>query len=120
MRLTRRHALLSATAFAASGFLPRASFAQTTPQRGGVFNVHFGAEQRQLNPALQASTGVYLISGKIRETLVDLDSNGKPVGVLAESWEAAADGKTITFKLRKGHLARRQAVHLGRCRSSPR
>ena len=102
MRLTRRHALLSATAFAASGFLPRASFAQTTPQRGGVFTVHLGSEQRILNPALRASTGVYLITSKIMEALVDLDSNGNPAPVLAVSWDAAEDGKTISFRLREG------------------
>ncbi len=67
-----------------------------------MFTVHFGAEQRQLNPSLQASTGVYIIGGKIQENLVDLDAEGKPVGVLAESWEASPDGKTITFKLRQG------------------
>ena len=40
--------------------------------------------------------------GKIKETLVDLDAKGQPVGVLAERWEASPDGKTVTFKLRKG------------------
>src|SRR6185437_14789536 len=53
-------------------------------------------EQRQLNPSLQASTGVYIIGGKIQENLVDLDGNGQPVGVLAESWEASPDGKPFT------------------------
>jgi len=58
------------------------------------------------NPSLQASTGVYIIGGKIQEALVDLDAAGKPVGVLAESWESSPDGKTITFRLAPGrHLA---------------
>src|SRR5262249_25793212 len=52
--------------------------------------------------SLQASTGVYIIGGKIQEQLVDLDAAGNPVGVLATSWEAAPDGKTITFRLREG------------------
>ncbi len=80
----------------------RSLFAQETPRKGGVFTVHYGAEQRQLNPSLQASTGVYIIGGKIQEQLVDLDAAGNPAGVLATSWEAAPDGKTITFKLREG------------------
>ena len=67
-----------------------------------MFTVHYAAEQRQLNPSIQASTGVYIIGGKIQENLVDLDADGQPVGVLAESWEASPDGKTVTFKLRKG------------------
>ncbi|WP_316229691.1 ABC transporter substrate-binding protein [Bradyrhizobium sp. SZCCHNR1051] len=100
--ISRRTALLTSAAIAANVVNPFRAFAQETPRKGGVFNVHYGAEQRQLNPSLQASTGVYIIGGKIQENLVDLDANGQPVGVLAESWEATPDGKTVTFKLRKG------------------
>lgn len=78
------------------------AIAQETPRRGGVMTVHFATEQRILNPSLQASTGVYIVGGKIQEALVDLDAAGNPTPVLAESWESSADGKTITFKLRAG------------------
>ena len=102
LEINRRTALLTSAAIAANVINPMRAFAQETPRKGGVFNVHYGAEQRQLNPSIQASTGVYIIGGKIQENLVDLDANGQPVGVLAESWEATPDGKTVTFKLRKG------------------
>ena len=102
LEINRRTALLTSAAIAANVINPMRAFAQETPRKGGVFNVHYGAEQRQLNPSIQASTGVYIIGGKIQENLVDLDANGQPVGVLAESWEASPDGKTVTFKLRKG------------------
>lgn len=102
MRLTRRDALLSASATLFSPLLPRASFAQEAPRRGGVLTAHLGSEQRILNPALRASTGVYLITSKIVEALVDLDANGNPAPMLATGWEAAPDGKTVTFKLRQG------------------
>jgi peptide/nickel transport system substrate-binding protein len=102
MDFTRRAALMTSAAIAANVVDPFKAFAQQTPRKGGVFVVHYGAEQRQLNPSLQASTGVYIISGKIMEPLVDLDASGKPVGVLATSWESTPDGKTITFKLRQG------------------
>jgi peptide/nickel transport system substrate-binding protein len=102
MNLTRRAVLMTSAALAANVVRPELSFAQGAPRKGGVFTVHFGAEQRQLNPSLQASTGVYIVGGKIQEQLVDLDAEGKPVGVLAESWESSPDGKTITFKLRQG------------------
>src|SRR6187551_2428219 len=102
LEINRRTALLTSAAIAANVVNPLRAFAQETPRKGGVFNVHYGAEQRQLNPSIQASTGVYIIGGKIQENLVDLDGSGQPVGVLAESWEAAPDGKTVTFKLRKG------------------
>ncbi len=102
MRLSRRDALLSTSAALFSTFLPRTVFAQESPHRGGVLTAHLGSEQRILNPALRASTGVYLITSKIMEALVDLDAKGNPAPVLATSWEAAPDGKTITFKLREG------------------
>ncbi len=102
LEINRRTALLTSAAIAANVINPMRAFAQEAPRKGGVFNVHYGAEQRQLNPSIQASTGVYIIGGKIQENLVDLDANGQPVGVLAESWEATPDGKTVTFKLRKG------------------
>jgi peptide/nickel transport system substrate-binding protein len=102
MQTTRRAILKTSAAIATSVMFPELSFAQPAPRRGGVFTVHYGAEQRQLNPSLQASTGVYIVGGKIQEALVDLDAAGKPVGVLAESWDATPDGKTITFNLRKG------------------
>jgi peptide/nickel transport system substrate-binding protein len=58
------------------------AFAQR-PRKGGVFNVQYPAEQRQLNPEHPGFTGP-IIGGKIQENLVDLDAGGKPVGVLAE------------------------------------
>lgn len=94
----RREMLLMGTA----AMIPTSVAAQETPRRGGVLTVHFSTEQRILNPSLQASTGVYIVGGKMQEALVDLDAQGNPVGVLAESWESAPDGKTHVFRLRRG------------------
>jgi len=101
MDFTRRSALATSAAIAASVLAPAPLFAQATPRKGGVFTVHFATEQRILNPSLQASTGVYIVGGKIQEPLVELDGQGQPIPCLAESWEASPDNKTITFKLRK-------------------
>ncbi|RVT97043.1 ABC transporter substrate-binding protein [Rhodovarius crocodyli] len=95
---SRRDALLLSSA----GLIPTGAMAQETPRRGGILTVHFATEQRILNPSLQASTGVYIVGGKIQEALVDLDEAGNPVPVLAESWESSPDGKTHIFKLRQG------------------
>ncbi|MFT8242917.1 ABC transporter substrate-binding protein [Roseomonas sp. BN140053] len=100
--INRRDLLLSASALAGAGALPRAAWSQDAPRRGGVLTVHMLSEQRILNPALRASTGVYVITSKMIEGLVDLDAAGKPAPVLATAWDAAPDGKTITFRLRQG------------------
>ena len=105
MRITRREALLSGAGLLLAGAmpaLPAAAQGAAAPRKGGVFTVHLGSEQRILNPALRASTGVYVITSKIIEPLVALGTSGRPEGVLATSWDAAPDGKTITFKLREG------------------
>ncbi|MEM6762285.1 MAG: ABC transporter substrate-binding protein, partial [Pseudomonadota bacterium] len=70
-------------------------------ERGGTAVVHMVSEQRILNPALRASTGVYNISGKIVEPLIDKSYDGfEPV--LATEWSTSDDGLTITLKLREG------------------
>ncbi|WP_458766108.1 ABC transporter substrate-binding protein [Cupriavidus basilensis] len=104
MSLTRRDFLIQSGALAAGATLPGTLLAQAadTPRKGGVLTVLLGGEQRILNPALRASTGVYVVSSKIIESLVDLDASGKPAPVLATSWSSSPDGKTITFKLREG------------------
>ncbi|MGR3366474.1 MAG: ABC transporter substrate-binding protein [Sagittula sp.] len=71
------------------------------PKRGGTLVVHMASEQRTLNPALRASTGVYEISGKIIEPLIDRSYDGY-VPVLATEWSSTEDGKQITVKLREG------------------
>ena len=63
LAINRRTALLTSAAIAANVINPLRAFAQETPRKGGVFNVHYGAEQRQLNPSIQrarstARTGV--------------------------------------------------------------
>jgi len=106
MSFTRRDALKTGPAVALTASLPAlapsAAQAQATPRRGGSVTVHVTGDQRTLNPALRASTGVYVISGKIMEAMVDLNAKGEPEPVLATAWESTPDGKTITFKLRQG------------------
>jgi peptide/nickel transport system substrate-binding protein len=70
-------------------------------KRVGTVVIHMVSEQGVLNPALRASTGVYQISGKIMEPLIDKTYDGY-VGVLATEWSSSKDGKAITFKLREG------------------
>ncbi len=78
MEMNRRALLLTSAALGAGVVAPEAAFAQEQPRRGGIMTVHFPTEQRILNPSLQASTGVYIVGGKIQEPLVDLDAAGNP------------------------------------------
>lgn len=102
MNLSRRALLASVSAAAAVSVLPKFVFAAEELKKGGVLTVHLASEQRILNPSLRASTGVYIITGKIVEGLLDLGPDGKPVPVLATGWTASPDGRTVTFKLREG------------------
>ncbi len=110
MTLTRRGAMRLAPGIAGLSFI-RGAMAQESVgrsagpagiRRGGVLTSHLSSEQRILNPALRASTGVYIITSKMMEGLVDLDASGKPAPVLATGWDAAPDGRTVTFRLRDG------------------
>lgn len=110
MNITRRRLLISTAAMTAT--FPFASFvtsaqgatasATGSPVKGGTLSVHLASEQRILNSALRASTGVYIVTSKIIESLVDLDAEGNVVPQLATAWQAAPDGKRITFTLRQG------------------
>lgn len=110
MNITRRRLLLSTAAVTAT--LPFTSYlsaaqgtgatAAGTPVKGGTLSVHLASEQRILNSALRASTGVYIVTSKIIESLVDLDALGNVVPQLATGWQTSPDGKRITFTLRQG------------------
>lgn len=80
--------------------LTTAAVASEEPKKGGTVIIHMNTEQGVLNPALRASTGVYQITGRIMEPLIDRTYDGF-VPVLATSWSSSEDGKAITFKLRE-------------------
>ncbi len=82
-----------------AALMPGTATAQDV-KKGGTAVIHMISEQRTLNPALRASTGVYNISGKIVEPLIDKSYDGfEPV--LATEWTGSDDGLTITLKLRE-------------------
>ncbi|ORE93571.1 extracellular solute-binding protein [Stappia sp. 22II-S9-Z10] len=88
-------------ALAAAGVLSAGAAMAQDVQRGGTAIIQMKGEQRILNPALRASTGVYYITGKIIEPLIDLSYDGY-VPVLATEWSSSEDGLEITLKLREG------------------
>jgi peptide/nickel transport system substrate-binding protein len=103
MSITRRTTLgIGASGFGAAFLGTPGWAAADEPRRGGTLNVHYSFEQRVLNPAIRAGVGVNMVASKIVEPLVDLGPKSEIVGVLAESWTAGEDGRTVTFRLRDG------------------
>jgi peptide/nickel transport system substrate-binding protein len=70
--------------------------------RGGTLTLVQGAEPAALVSGVNTSTFIGTVSTKIHEGLLDYDFDLKPRPALAESWTVSPDGKTYTFKLRRG------------------
>jgi peptide/nickel transport system substrate-binding protein len=73
-----------------------------TPQRGGTLSIILQPEPVTLTPATNVAQPTQLVAGNIFDGLVTYDLDLKPRPNLAERWEVAPDGLTITFHLRKG------------------
>jgi peptide/nickel transport system substrate-binding protein len=99
--MSRRLLLAGSAGAAALAALPRAAWAQA---RGGRLVVAADSEPTNLNPAIVASNGVFFVASKVVEPLAEASYEGKDglAPKLAVAWEGAADGKSVTFKLREG------------------
>jgi peptide/nickel transport system substrate-binding protein len=100
--LTRRWFLAASAGTASLLVGSRIGFAQNAPKSGGRLVVAADTEPKNLNPAIVASNGVFYVASKVIEPLAEMTDEGPLRPVLATSWEPAADGKSITFKLRSG------------------
>ncbi|MBI1776710.1 MAG: ABC transporter substrate-binding protein [Proteobacteria bacterium] len=100
--LTRRALIAGAGGLGAAALMPRPLFAQA-PRRGGSIQVAYTPEQRNLNTAMIATNGSFIVASKVIEPLVDASYEGDGLRpLLATSWAGAADGRSITFNLRQG------------------
>jgi peptide/nickel transport system substrate-binding protein len=81
--------------------LPLEAAAQT-PKKGGTLVVGMSQDLPGLDPHPSTSTITYQVLSLVYQGLVDFDRDLKIRPVLAESWTTSADGRTWTFKLRKG------------------
>jgi peptide/nickel transport system substrate-binding protein len=103
--LTRRALLggslaLGATLASLPGLGARSATAQDgTPRQGG--SLVYGIEN-QLQPFTYNTAWMPEAAFDIYERLLDIDRDGKLVPYLAESFEVAEDGLTITLKIRQG------------------
>ena len=99
----KRAATLSLAApFATSLILHSAHAA--VPKKGGrfVMGLGYGSTTDSLIPGQDENGFISCVSWAFRNQLTEIDANGQTIPDLAESYEASADAKTWTFKLRQG------------------
>lgn len=72
------------------------------PQDGGTLNMIVQPEPPVLVSAINSAAPIGVVSTKMLEGLVTYDFDMNPKPSLALSWVLSKDGKTLTFKLRKG------------------
>ncbi len=73
-----------------------------SPKKGGTLIMLVKPEPNQLASYLSTAGPVGQVADKVYDGLVEYDFDLNPIPGLATSWEISKDGKTITFKLRKG------------------
>jgi len=78
--------------------------AADAPQPGGTLVVAFTQIPRHLNGAVQSGVATALPSTQLFASPLRFDANWQPQPYLAESWDLAADGKSLTLHLRKNAL----------------
>ncbi|MCZ4071764.1 ABC transporter substrate-binding protein [Agrobacterium sp. LMR679] len=98
--LSRRTALT--LALGAALWLPlSATVAEAAPKT--ALTLGMAVEPAGLDPTIAAPVAIGQVTWQnVFEGLVKIDRDGKVKPQLAESWEISPDGKTYTFKLRKG------------------
>jgi len=84
--------------------LAASAVAQEAPKRGGTLVVGTPSTPRHLNGAVQSGVATAQISPQLFASLLRYDAEWKPQPYLAQSWEMAADGKSLTLHLRRDAL----------------
>lgn len=99
--MTTKHIFKISFVFAmlAIMILPNIAFAQ---KRGGTMVMLVQPEPPNLASYISTSAPIGMVTAKIYDGLAEYNFDLKPIPSLAESWDISPDGKTITFKLRKG------------------
>lgn len=80
----------------------RAAHAAPEPARGGTMVMIVHPEPSTLAHYAVSAGNIPMIATQVYEGLLTYDWDSKPQPNLAKSWDVAADGKSITFKLQTG------------------
>lgn len=111
---SRRTVLLSGAAFLALGAAACTGAPDPSPSQGSpsspagtgptaTFNFGTAAQPLGLDPALSNDVESQRITRQIMEGLVGVDqTTGQPTPLLATEWSESNEGRSYTFKLRKG------------------
>ncbi|MDQ6637335.1 MAG: ABC transporter substrate-binding protein [Candidatus Dormibacteraeota bacterium] len=94
--------MLAGLLIAACGGGTSTSNQQSGPKHGGTLTVAVGIDPDTLDPAAQTTTTVQQMVLMITEPLLAYDEKNTLKPVLAEKWDAAADGLSYSFTLRQG------------------
>ena len=100
MSITRRALFASAAALALATGISLPAMAQ--PKPGGDLVVIVTQVPRHLNPAVQSGTATAVPGTQIFASPLRFDGDWQPHPYLAESWEWAEDGMSLTLKLVSG------------------
>jgi peptide/nickel transport system substrate-binding protein len=76
--------------------------ASAAPKSGGTLSIAINADPPKLDPSFSSALVDRQVFQSIFDKLLDIDSSGKIIPMLAEKWEVSNDQKTYTFKLRQG------------------
>jgi peptide/nickel transport system substrate-binding protein len=79
-----------------------AQAAAEQPKRGGTFVMALGANPDHLNLSISSSVIIALPSQTVTEGLITVNSKYELQPALATAWHVSADGREITFNLRRG------------------
>jgi len=90
---------------AAAGVLGLTGMPLKAQTRGGKLTVGLGGANTSDSWDARTHSDIFMIAaahGTVFDCLTEVGADGSIKGELAESWEASADAKTWTFKLRQG------------------
>jgi peptide/nickel transport system substrate-binding protein len=99
---TARHRCWIIIASAVLGGLLAQASAVPPAAAAATFRIAVGIDPDTLDPVQMTTTTVGNMVDYVVETLTTIDSTGKILPMLAESWTASTDGTQYTFKLRQG------------------
>ena len=100
-RIFKFGALLAAASVASAMLIAQPGAPLAAPKKGGTLVIGMSQKPRHLNPAVQSGIATAVPGTQIFATPLRFDENWNPQPYLAESWEVADDGLSVTLKLRE-------------------